>query len=82
MNSPTAIVLDIKGPKIRTHNFVNDGVTLTEGNNFDFVCGEEILGDEKRCSISYDVLYQDIKVGGKILVDDGLLKFKVTGVDR
>lgn len=81
MNSATAIVLDIKGPKIRTHNFINDGVTLNEGDNFDFICGEEILGDEKRCSISYDVLYQDIKVGGKILVDDGLLKFKVTGVD-
>ena len=81
MDSATAIVLDIKGPKIRTHNFVNDGVTLIEGNTFEFVCGEEILGDEKRCSISYDILYQDIKVGGKILVDDGLLKFKVTGVE-
>lgn len=81
MNSATAIVLDIKGPKIRTHNFVNDGVTLNDGDDFDFICGEEILGDEKRCSISYDVLYQDIKVGGKILVDDGLLKFKVTGVE-
>jgi len=81
MKSATAIVLDIKGPKIRTHNFVNDGVTLHEGDDFAFICGEEILGDEKRCSISYDVLYQDIQVGGKILVDDGLLKFKVTGVE-
>lgn len=81
MDSATAIVLDIKGPKIRTHNFINDGVTLNEGDDFAFVCGEEILGDEKRCSISYDILYQDIKVGGKILVDDGLLKFKVTGVE-
>ncbi|MDO5516524.1 MAG: pyruvate kinase [Clostridium sp.] len=81
MNSATAIVLDIKGPKIRTHNFINDGVTLKEGDDFSFICGEEILGDEKECSISYEELYKDIKVGGKILVDDGLLKFKVTGVD-
>ena len=81
MNSPTAIVLDIKGPKIRTHNFVNDGVTLKEGDNFSFICGEEILGNERECSISYEELYQDIKVGGMILVDDGLLKFEVTGVD-
>ncbi|MCE5222173.1 MAG: pyruvate kinase [Clostridium sp.] len=81
MDSATAIVLDIKGPKIRTHNFINDGVILTEGNDFAFVCGEEILGNEKRCSVSYDILYQDIKVGGKILVDDGLLKFKVIGVE-
>lgn len=81
MDSATAIVLDIKGPKIRTHNFINDGVILNDGDDFAFVCGEEILGDEKRCSISYDVLYQDIKVGGKILVDDGLLKFKVISVE-
>ena len=81
MNSPTAIVLDIKGPKIRTHNFVNDGVTLKEGDNFSFICGEEILGNERECSISYEELYQDIKIGGKILVDDGLLKFEVTGLD-
>ncbi|MBE6071291.1 MAG: pyruvate kinase [Clostridium butyricum] len=80
-NSPTAIVLDIKGPKIRTHNFINDGVELKEGDSFDFICGDEILGDEKRCSISYLELYEDIKVGGEILVDDGLLKFRVTGVE-
>lgn len=81
MDSATAIVLDIKGPKIRTHNFVNDGVILHDNDYFDFICGDEILGDEKKCSISYDVLYQDIKVGGTILVDDGLLKFEVIGVD-
>ena len=80
-NSSTAIILDIKGPKIRTHNFVNDGVELKEGNSFDFICGEEILGDEHRCSISYLELYEDIKVGGKILVDDGLLKFTVTSIE-
>lgn len=80
-NSSTAIVLDIKGPKIRTHNFVNDGVTLKEGDNFDFICGDEILGDEKQCSITYEELYQDIQPGGSILVDDGLLKFKVTSVE-
>ena len=81
MNSPTAIVLDIKGPKIRTHNFINDGVELKEGNDFTFICGDEILGDETQCSISYTELCEDIKVGGNILVDDGLLKFKVTGVE-
>lgn len=81
MNSPTAIILDIKGPKIRTHNFENDGADLEEGNNFDFICGKEILGNDKQCSISYENLYNDAKVGGSILVDDGLLKFKITGIE-
>ncbi|MGL5615315.1 MAG: pyruvate kinase [Sarcina sp.] len=76
-NSATAILLDIKGPKIRIHNFKNDEATVNEGDEFTFICGEEILGDEKKCSISYDILYQDIKAGASILVDDGLLEFKV-----
>lgn len=80
MGSSTAIILDIKGPKIRTHNFINDGVILKEGDEFSFNCGEEILGDEYKCSISYEELYKDIKIGGSILVDDGLLKFEVIDV--
>lgn len=38
-NLATAIVLDIKGPKIRTHNFINDGVQLIKGQEFSFICG-------------------------------------------
>lgn len=81
LNSPTAILLDIKGPKIRTHNFQNDGVDLKEGDEFTFICGEEILGDATKCSISYDTLYEDVREGGSILVDDGLLEFKIKKVD-
>ena len=36
LNTPTAIMLDIKGPKIRTHNFINDGVVLEKGQEFSF----------------------------------------------
>lgn len=79
-NSSTAIILDIKGPKIRTHNFINDGVELKDGEEFSFFCGEEILGDEHKCSITYEELYKDIAIGGSILVDDGLLKFEVLEV--
>lgn len=77
LNSPTAIMLDIKGPKIRVHNFINDGVTLKSGQLFTFMCDEEILGDSEHCSITYKTLYKDVKVGGSILVDDGLLKFEI-----
>ncbi|MGL5244887.1 MAG: pyruvate kinase [Sarcina sp.] len=82
LNSPTAILLDIKGPKIRTHNFINDEATINEGADFTFICGEEILGDNTKCSISYKDLYKDIKVGSTILVDDGLLEFKVIKVHK
>lgn len=77
LNSPTAILLDIKGPKIRTHKFINDEVELKKGEDFIFYCDEEVLGDSTKCSISYKQLYKDVSVGGDILVDDGLLKFKI-----
>ena len=80
LNSPTAIILDIKGPKIRTHNFINDGVELKENDEFSFICDDEILGDNKKCTVSYRDLYKDVTVGGEILVDDGLLRFKIKEV--
>lgn len=80
LNTPTAIMLDIKGPKIRTHNFINDGVELKTGQNFTFICDKEILGDNKSCSITYEELYKDVSIGGTILVDDGLLSFEIIDI--
>ena len=77
MNTPTAIMMDIKGPKIRTHNFVNNEAYLKEGQTFIFNCGKEMLGNSFECSVSYDNLYNDVSPGGLILVDDGLIKFKI-----
>ena len=80
LNTPTAIMLDIKAPKIRTHNFINDGVELEAGQNFTFICDKEILGDNKSCSITYEELYKDVNIGGTILVDDGLLSFEIIDI--
>ncbi|MDT8717332.1 pyruvate kinase [Clostridium sp. 19966] len=80
-NRHVAIMIDIKGPKIRTHNFKADKVKLLKGSKFTIICGEEILGDETHCSISYSGLYKDVAVGNKILVDDGLLELTVESID-
>lgn len=80
LKSPTAIMLDIKGPKIRTHDFINDGVNLIEGQPFTIICDKEILGDTDKCSVTYKDLYKDVKIGGTILVDDGLLNFRVDDI--
>lgn len=81
MNSETAIIIDTKGPKIRTHNFKNDSATLKKGEKFSFICNDEILGDNSKCSITYQDLYKDVKPGGTILVDDGLLVFKIDNIE-
>lgn len=80
-NKAIAIMLDFKGPKIRTHNFENDKVLLKKGNKFTFVCEGQILGNNEKCSISYENLYKDVKVSDIILVDDGLLEFKIESIE-
>ena len=81
LNTPTAIMLDIKGPKIRTHNFINDGVELKANQIFAFKCGTEITGNTQECSISYSELYKDVNIGGTILVDDGLINFEIIDIN-
>ena len=81
LNTPTAIMLDIKGPKIRTHNFINDGVELKANQIFAFKCGTEITGNTQECSISYSELYKDVHLGGTILVDDGLINFEIIDIN-
>ncbi|MDO4535785.1 MAG: pyruvate kinase [Clostridium perfringens] len=82
LNTPTAILLDIKGPKIRTHNFKGGFATLNPKDKFTFICGDEILGDSTKCSITYKELCKDIKANSTILVDDGLLEFKVDTIEK
>ena len=80
LNKSVAIMLDIRGPKIRTHNFNGDKVLIDKGQNFTFSCGKEILGSKERCSVSYEDLCHDLKPSGTILVDDGLLEFKIDSI--
>ncbi|GAA0177600.1 pyruvate kinase [Clostridium sediminicola] len=76
-----ALVLDTKGPEIRTGVFSEGKVTLEEGNEFTVVCGEDIEGDITRCSVSYRELYKDVKEGSTILIDDGLVGLTVVKVE-
>ena len=75
---PVALMLDTKGPEIRTGVLEtgNEKVTIKEGSIFTFV-NDEIIGNETKTTISYKNLYEDVKVGSKILVDDGALEFEV-----
>ena len=74
---PVAILLDTKGPEIRT-GLLKDGknVELKEGETF-ILTSEEIMGDETKVSISYAGLVNDISVGKHILIDDGLIDLEV-----
>ena len=73
---PVAIMLDTKGPEIRVRDFTGGKVTLSDGQYFTLT-GENILGDEKRASITFTELYKDVSVGTEILIDDGLIRMQV-----
>ena len=78
LNLPVALMLDTKGPEIRTgkQESGDKKVEIKEGTEFTFV-NDEIIGNETKTSISYKNLYNEVKPGDKILVDDGSLEFEV-----
>lgn len=80
-NKPIAIVLDTKGPEIRTKDFA-EKVELKEGSKFTIYCGEDVLGDTTKCSVTYDNLYRDVKPGNTILIDDGLVGLTVEKIEE
>ena len=82
VGNPVAILLDTKGPEIRT-GVLKDGkkVTLVEGNTF-ILTTEELEGDDTIASITYKGLAEDIKVGNKVLIDDGLIELEVKEINE
>ncbi|MGL5720943.1 MAG: pyruvate kinase [Brevinema sp.] len=77
---PVAILLDTKGPEIRTGK-LKDGkdVALTVGKTLT-ISTDECVGDENRICVSYDGFARDLVPGNTILIDDGLIELTVTEV--
>ena len=73
---PIAIMLDTKGPEYRIKTFENKKITLSDGDKFTFTT-EDIIGDENRVSVTYEHLIEELSVGDRILVNNGLVIFEV-----
>ena len=80
LNLPVATLLDTKGPEVRVKSFREGRVTLQPGQLFSLTA-DEVEGDENRVSITYKNLPQDVKVGGAILIDDGLIGMTVEKIE-
>lgn len=77
---PIAIMLDTKGPEYRIKTFKNGEIMLHDGDDFTFTT-KEVEGDETIVSVSYSDLARDLEVGDTILVNNGLVIFRVTSID-
>ncbi len=75
------ILLDTKGPEIRTHDMATPEVLLEEGKSVD-ISTTKVDGTAEKFSITYPELINDVEVGSRILIDDGLVELVVTGVDK
>jgi pyruvate kinase len=75
---PIAALLDTKGPEIRLRDFANGKEYLEKGQTFTLTT-REIAGTKDIVSISYTGLPKDVKIGTRILIDDGLIEMTVEG---
>ena len=75
------IMLDTKGPEIRTHKMAEKVINLTKGSEVR-ISMKEVVGTAEKFSVSYDGLINDVTVGMPILLDDGLVELQVSGIDE
>ncbi len=76
LSEPIAILMDTRGPEIRTKNFVDGEATLVAGEKVVIKTGD-FLGTKYQFSTTYDNLCNEVQAGQSILIDDGLLELKV-----
>ena len=75
---PIAIIQDLQGPKVRVGDLPEDGITLEPGKQIILTTDPDHGAD--RIGVTYDGLHGDVKLGDRLLLDDGLMDIKVTGV--
>ncbi len=80
LGRPLGILQDLQGPKIRVGTFADGKVTLDPGDSFTLNCDDHSPGDASRVGISYRGLWEDVKRGDILLLDDGRLSLEVETV--
>lgn len=79
MDLPIGIMLDTKGPEIRLGDIEGE-VLLEIGQKF-ILTSKDLIGNKQIASVSYKDLYKDLKIGDKILIDDGLVELLVKSIE-
>ncbi len=77
-----AILADLQGPKLRVGEMENGGLDVVAGDILTFTSTEKVVGNKDKIYVSYPNLHNDVKVGNKILIDDGKLEVIVIEVTK
>lgn len=76
-----AILGDLQGPKLRVGEIENNALNVVPGDILTFT-NEKLVGTMERIYVSYPNLHSDVKIGNKIMIDDGKLEVKVIGIEK
>ncbi len=74
-----AIIADLQGPKLRIGEVENNGVRLAEGESITFTT-EKCIGTKDKVYLSYPNFHSDVKVGEKVLIDDGKIEVRISAI--
>ena len=77
---PLPILLDTKGPEFRIQSFKDGKIELNEGDPFIFTT-EDVDGDQTKVGVSYKDICESLVEGDKILLNNGLMVFRVTKIE-
>ncbi|MDS3935522.1 pyruvate kinase [Staphylococcus epidermidis] len=81
LNKTIGLLLDTKGPEIRTHN-MKDGLIVLEKGKEVIVSMNEVEGTLEKFSVTYENLINDVNIGSYILLDDGLVELQVKEINK
>ena len=81
LNKTIGLLLDTKGPEIRTHN-MKDGLIVLEKGKEVIVSMNEVEGTPEKFSVTYENLINDVNIGSYILLDDGVVELQVKEINK
>ncbi|MFW6368500.1 MAG: pyruvate kinase [Spirochaetota bacterium] len=81
LDTPVAIMVDTKGPEIRTGDIADDGAIELQHDHRVIITTEQVAGTEERISVSYDKLTEDVEPGHHVFIADGLIDLEVERVE-
>ena len=79
--APIPIMLDTKGPEYRIGTFADGRIALSDGDKFIFTTDSDVVGTQKRVSVSYARLTEELSLGDIVMVNNGLVRFRVDAIE-
>lgn len=76
LKTSVSILGDLQGPKLRVGEIENNGILVSPGDTFIFT-NTKLIGNKEKVYLSYPNFAADVKVGNKIMIDDGKIEVMV-----